>query len=767
MSEAGIANQLIGDVWPAAEPGSDPSLYGHVELAPTTPVEVRSLQTFTLTYTVGRFGIDDTGSIKVVFRYSADWGELQVRDPRAFNFVTASASNGVPVVASFDSEGHPRPWYQALRVRAVDGYLREGDILTVVFGDRSAGSPGLRMQTFCESALSFKVLVDPCATGLFTPVPATPCISVIPGPPVAWKAILPTFRRPGEPFELGIKAEDLWGNPTDQASETLTVGANLPVVGLPAELTYAPDTFSRRIGGLRVEQAGTLRIEVRGLDGGLLAASNPMVVRDERLGRYWADLHGQSGESIGVNTAREYFEFARERAFLDACSHQANDFQINNAFWSHLNALTREFHDDHRFVTFPGYEWSGNTAVGGDRNVYFRHEGRQIHRSSHALLPEREDLDTDATNAGILFEKLAEEDCVVYAHVGGRWADVSYAHDARLETAMEIHSAWGTFEWLLHDAFEQGFRCGGVCNSDGHKGRPGASYPGASGFHAYGGLTCFIATELTRDGLFDSLRRRHHYGTTGHRLHLDVRAIFPTGGQRFERDPAVFDTTSEAVTEVMMGDIVATHDTRVTLAVEVEAGAPIERVELRNRERTISVHRPCARAALGSRIRITWSGADRRGRGARSRWQGEAVFSQARIERFAKINAWNPERKLEVRGDRQVVWDSSVSGNFAGFDVWLADSREGSVTVRTNHGSIEVPLAEIGSDPNRAEFGGLARELRVQRLPDESTQRAISHQVEVELEDHHDNALWVCVTTEDGHQAWSSPIYVFREADGR
>ena len=25
-----------------------------------------------------------------------------------------------------------------------------------------------------------------------------------------------------------------------------------------------------------------------------------------------------------------------------------------------------------------------------------------------------------------------------------------------------------------------------------------------------------------------------------------------------------------------------------------------------------------------------------------------------------------------------------------------------------------------------------------------------------------DNPLWVCVTTEDGFQAWSSPIYAFR-----
>ncbi len=53
---------------------------------------------------------------------------------------------------------------------------------------------------------------------------------------------------------------------------------------------------------------------------------------------------------------------------------------------------------------------------------------------------------------------------------------------------MEIHSAWGTFEWLLTDGFPLGHRSGVVCNSDGHKGRPGASYPGAATFGAYGGL---------------------------------------------------------------------------------------------------------------------------------------------------------------------------------------------------------------------------------------------------------------------------------------
>jgi hypothetical protein len=30
----------------------------------------------------------------------------------------------------------------------------------------------------------------------------------------------------------------------------------------------------------------------------------------------------------------------------------------------------------------------------------------------------------------------------------------------------------------------------------------------------------------------------------------------------------------------------------------------------------------------------------------------------------------------------------------------------------------------------------------------------------VDLKPGADNPLWVCVTTEDGFQAWSSPIYV-------
>jgi len=65
-----VATELMGDVWPATQPGEDPVLYGHVELTPRGAFEARSVQTFSLTYTVGRYGIDDTGSIRVVFPMS-------------------------------------------------------------------------------------------------------------------------------------------------------------------------------------------------------------------------------------------------------------------------------------------------------------------------------------------------------------------------------------------------------------------------------------------------------------------------------------------------------------------------------------------------------------------------------------------------------------------------------------------------------------------------------------------------------------------------
>jgi hypothetical protein len=758
-------SDYVGEGWTPVQPGSDPVLYGHVDLTPKGQFEVRSYQTFTLTYTVGRFGLDDTGAIRVIFRAMGDTGTLQTDDPTADNYVSANASNDATLSVDYARRGKSaRPRWKSLTVNVTGGYMREGDTITLVFGDTSHGSNGLKLQTMVETDFEFKFLADVCATGHFVPIPNTPTIDIVPGRPDVWRAVLSSLRRPGESFHFGLKAEDSWGNPTEHAEGSFTFETTLPVNNLPANYDYPLGERAVMFEGLSCDQPGELRITVRdAASGDVVAESHPMQIRDGDYGAYWGDLHGQSGESIGIGTSHSYFDFARNKAFLDLTSHQANDFQVNNKFWAYLNELAAEFLEEGRFVTFPGYEWSGNTAVGGDRNVYFRTEGRQIHRSSHALLPERHDLDTDAPNVNLLFEALKDEDCVVYAHVGGRYADIKYGHDPKLERSMEIHSAWGTFEWLLTDGFPLGHRSGVVCNSDGHKGRPGASYPGASMFGAYGGLTCFYAKELTRDGIFECLRKRHHYGTTGTRLHLDVRATLPTGGQLFDEDPKAFpDTSSESVTEVMMGDIVQTSDDKVTLKVEVSAQNPIERIEIRNGVETLKTVRGFSKSDLGERIRIVWSGAEYRGRGRETNWKGRVSFGGAQIRRMEKINAWNHERKLEQYNGDTVVFDAITTGNFGGFDAWLAKSDGATLDISTNLGVMTVPLSDIGMEDVTMDAGGLERKIRAFRLPEENPHRTITTELEIPLNATGDNPIWVCVTTEDGFQAWSSPIYAFK-----
>ena len=82
-------SDYVGEGWTPVEPGTDPVLYGHAHISPQGQFEVRSYQTFTLTYTVGRFGLDDTGAIRVVFRAMGDTGKMQATEPAADNFVSA------------------------------------------------------------------------------------------------------------------------------------------------------------------------------------------------------------------------------------------------------------------------------------------------------------------------------------------------------------------------------------------------------------------------------------------------------------------------------------------------------------------------------------------------------------------------------------------------------------------------------------------------------------------------------------------------------
>jgi hypothetical protein len=110
-----------------------------------------------------------------------------------------------------------------------------------------------------------------------------------------------------------------------------------------------------------------------------------------------------------------------------------------------------------------------------------------------------------------------------------------------------------------------------------------------------------------------------------------------------------------------------------------------------------------------------------------------------------------------------VIWDAITTGNFGGFDAWLDESPDARLEIETNHGTIAEKLSDLRMNETILEAGGLERRLRVFRLPEKNLLREYETEIEVALKPKGDNPIWVCLTLEDGSQAWSSPIYLYND----
>src|SRR5262249_56017409 len=104
------------------------------------------------------------------------------------------------------------------------------------WGGGGQGSAGYELETNVETNVQLKTSVDPFATYEFWELPVQPELVLVAGPAVRWKAIMPSLVVIGEPFRLAIVAEDVWGNPSPSAGETLTFAASNPICGLPSSI---------------------------------------------------------------------------------------------------------------------------------------------------------------------------------------------------------------------------------------------------------------------------------------------------------------------------------------------------------------------------------------------------------------------------------------------------------------------------------------------------------------------------------------------------
>lgn len=704
---------------------------GHATLEPKTPVPAASYGTWTITFTVGKYGIDSGGQLKIARRLVSDWAEPQFDDPTGESYTTVRTNGAAKLRVSWSKRAYIRPFSPAIVIDVYDGSLSPNDTITIVMGDKSKGSKGMRAQTYVESAFEFLLLVDP--TNSTDPRPTADVLTL---PVVAAElhnlaCILPSQAEIGQPVNVFIKGEDSWRNPLPAPKDCVPEWLGDPVVKLEKGQLTA-----------HAEGQGYVRVSW----GSLSCMSNPICFYEAlpKHNRYWGDLHAQTGATVGVGSEDEYFSFGRDWAKLDFMSHQGNDFQITSQYWQHLNETSQSFNQEGQFIIFPGYEWSGSSPTGGDHNVFYRSEGKPILRSSHWLVPNEAQTElSPAHPADVFYEKLKQavdpKDVIVCQHVGGRFANLRKYFDEELISLVEIVSVWGVFEWMLFDAIDKGYRVGVMANSDGHHGRPGAEGAGMTEFGIKNGLTCVMTESLTRNTIFDALQQRQCYATTGPRILFDFTVNNCTMGAY------LLDQKKLSISSVAIGT------------------SALESLQLFEGRNLIAEVRPNEFEDLSgsNHIRISWQGSRERGRQRRVTWDGTVSVEGCKILSAEPFSFDVIADRITEISDKHIHFLSKTTGDRDGLDLLLDDASKGTLSFDSKAGSTSIDLSNLTDKTPRLSFdyGGVDMQLIIEKYPThiDTLKLELDHVVESLCSDR--TAYFVKLTQVDGNMAWASPVW--------
>ncbi|MBS0244368.1 MAG: DUF3604 domain-containing protein, partial [Proteobacteria bacterium] len=161
-------------------------------------------------------------------------------------------------------------------------------------------------------------------------------------------------------------------------------------------------------------------------------------------------------------------------------------------------------------------------------------------------------------------------------------------------------------------------------------------------------------------------------------------------------------------------------------------------------------------------VRLIYEGAEYRGRARTTNWDGELSIEGNEIVRAQVINNWNLDRGLQKQTAHKLEWKAVTTGNFGAIDIWLKDGLQGKISFETRHVRGQRQIAALGFERHIFSAGGLDRAVTLYRLPDQMRETRVDLKRRIALREFGDTRLFVRVTQEDGHRAWSSPIYLFR-----
>lgn len=742
----------------------------------------------TLVYEVGASGLADGAWLKLAFKFYSDWALFQTSDPRAANFVSAEYQAG-PLVPGqspatvqhlkvrFDQKGHERPFQKAVLIDIVDGYLNPGDRIVIRLGDRRHGGAGTRVQSFVEKDFRFRMFIDPLGSSKFAEVPGDCLLDIVPGPPARLQVIAPRLVGVNEAFDLIVRLDDAWGNTCQdaplQGSLTLTGPEGAPRA-LPFALADQGWAVAR-VPAQRLPATGEWRVsaEVPHPSTRLQAQAHVNASDLSALRPLYADLHVHSDDTIGTNDTLYNLSYGRDVAGLDVLGYTANDFNITEARWNKSVELIHSLNEAGRFVCYPGTEWCGNSAAGGDRNIVFLGEGKPRFPFDEQGRLVRSFEWNEFTQGTIrpgtwpvddLYAAYADDpEChLMIPHVGGRRCNLDW-HHPQLERLVEVGSSWGQFHWVYAEALARGYRVGAVANSDEHQGRCGGGVPATAVFGSRGGLTGVLATRFDRQGVGQALRARRTFATTGERSFASLRL-----GSHW------------------MGEVCDT-DGRTPLSYRLLGEAGWESVRLFRGDQCIwerDLHQELGWS--GTRVRIRVGGARVKDRYRGAYWDGSIEVLGTSILAVDAHGFDHPEQTTWREDATTLRFKTATHGDTDSIELTLGALREARITVKAHiDGYVKVgnplkrqpfvhaPEVEVsvsGADllargRLQEELPGTELTLSIEPITEQALPRELAGEVAIAglgLEADKEHPLFITARQRDQSRVWTSALFLTR-----
>lgn len=738
----------------------------------TEQVVAGSFEEIVIDYEVGASGMADAGMLKFTFKFYSDM-DLQTTDPSGANYVSAEHIVGSKLGGASDEatattqdlkiryshkEGE-RPYDKVVIVDLVDGFMRPGDHIILRIGDKRGGGPGARMQTYVEESFDFIVHVDPIGTSRFARVGSVG-FNMVPGKPEKLFIAGPRLVKTGEPFQFTIRAEDAWGNACydeQDANVILTLSGAIEDeinLDLPAEGWAAIRTPE-----LRLEEAGELEVRAK-FAGRETVVSDPVHVTagDIEFPRaFFADLHVHSEDTVGTNNTEWNVRYGRDVTGLDVLGYTANDFNVTDEDWERTVGVIRDIHEEGRYICFPGIEWCGNSAVGGDHNVVYIGDKVNLVRSMEwNMQMVGKEVQPQAWTIDQLYAAYEDdpESYLLIPHVGGRRAMLDW-HHPELERLIEITSSWGHFPWFYQDALRRGLKLGASAAGDEHYGRPGGGHPAAFCYGTTGGITGFIAPELTKEAVGKALRARHTWATTGKRLVGLLRSGDHIQGDEFESGGPV-DIHYRVLGDKGFDEVSICEADRVLM--------------------TRNLHEETGYS--DSWIRLSWGGARIRDRYRWAEWNGHMEITGGRISEYKEWALEHPEKYVRRgkaspgAGPHRIEWHTNTFGDSDGVEMLVRDLAKARFKIKVNLGAYsDLPKLDreeaweftgkelLQSGQLRLDLGGEGLHITAQRLSGEPTPRDIEGTFTIEPQER-PSAVYVRARQSDDHHIWTSPLFI-------